>query len=227
MAGFRKGSLPPPCHSERSEESVSLVGIRILQPVPGLRMTEAVIPALSKRSGSNPPFSLKSSSAGNGCSCGVASSRPRKRALRHALRWTRSVPQRPCLRQGAASGGGSILQNSISAVNIFQLRRFRQNLSQFPLRSARRPAPRRGVFRDCRKCKKVPHGRSATVRAVLFSPTLFSFKALSFYEIRRLLSRFPPPESIASFDKFPHRKPPGQSPGVPLSFVNHECKCAW
>ena len=35
----RPGILAPPCHSERSEESVSHVGERILRPVPGLRMT--------------------------------------------------------------------------------------------------------------------------------------------------------------------------------------------
>ena len=33
------GILHHPCHSERSEESVSPVKVRILRPVPGLRMT--------------------------------------------------------------------------------------------------------------------------------------------------------------------------------------------
>ena len=47
------GILHHPCHSERSEESVSPVKVRILRPVPGLRMTGRGIPAPGERNGSS------------------------------------------------------------------------------------------------------------------------------------------------------------------------------
>ena len=47
------GILAPPCHSEQSEESASPVKVRILRPVPGLRMTGRGIPAPGERNGSS------------------------------------------------------------------------------------------------------------------------------------------------------------------------------
>ena len=70
-----------------------------------------------------------------------------------ALRWTRSVPQRPCLRQGAASGGGSILQSSINAVN-FSSSDDSTKISAGSRSAARDAPPGRGVSRDGRKAKK-------------------------------------------------------------------------
>ena len=45
------GILHRPCHSERSEESASPVGIRILRTMPGIRMTETPLPAPGERNG--------------------------------------------------------------------------------------------------------------------------------------------------------------------------------
>ena len=58
------GILSTPCHSERSEESVSPVGERILRPVPGLRMTGRGHTGPGKRDGRKPFGSMVCRDAG-------------------------------------------------------------------------------------------------------------------------------------------------------------------